>query len=126
MSGWSGHPRAVATPFASGDYLTFNLNRPDFTTAKRVVDQINNTFGPGVAQALDAGSIRVRAPLDPNQRVDYLSMVENLATQALGVADRGNGDVDGLARAGKGRKIRVNGHGRHILGLDTGTRRPMN
>lgn len=73
--------RAVATPFASGDYLTFNLNRPDFTTAKRVVDQINNTFGPGVAQALDAGSIRVRAPLDPNQRVDYLSMVENLRVE---------------------------------------------
>jgi flagellar P-ring protein FlgI len=70
--------RGVATAFASGDHLTFNLNRPDFTTAKRVVDQINDTFGPGVAQALDAGSIRVRAPLDPNQRVDYLSMVENL------------------------------------------------
>ncbi len=70
--------RAVTSPFASGDSLTFNLNRPDFTTAKRVVDQINDTFGPGVAQALDGGSIRVRAPLDPNQRVDYLSMVENL------------------------------------------------
>ncbi|MDX9686821.1 MULTISPECIES: flagellar basal body P-ring protein FlgI [Halopseudomonas] len=70
--------RAVANPFASGDHLVFNLNRPDFTTAKRVVDQINSTFGPDVAQALNAGSIRVRAPLDPNQRVDYLSMVENL------------------------------------------------
>lgn len=70
--------RAVTSPFASGDHLVFNLNRPDFTTAKRVVDQINNTFGPGVAQAQDAGSITVRAPLDPNQRVDYMSMVENL------------------------------------------------
>jgi flagellar P-ring protein precursor FlgI len=59
----------------------FNLNRPDFTTAKRVVDQINSTFGPGVAQAQDAGSITVRAPLDPNQRVDYMSMVENLEVQ---------------------------------------------
>src|SRR5690554_123018 len=54
--------RAVANPFASGDHLVFNLNRPDFTTAKRVVDQINSTFGPDVAQALNAGSIRVRAP----------------------------------------------------------------
>ena len=70
--------RAVASPFASGDHLVFNLNRPDFTTAKRVVDQINDTFGPGVAQALNGGSIRVRAPLDPNQRVDYMAMVENL------------------------------------------------
>lgn len=70
--------RAVASPFASSDHLVFNLNRPDFTTAKRVVDQINDTFGPGVAQALNGGSIRVRAPLDPNQRVDYMAMVENL------------------------------------------------
>jgi flagellar P-ring protein precursor FlgI len=70
--------RAVASPFNSGDHLTFNLNRPDFTTAKRVVDEINRTFGPDVAQALDGGSIRVRAPIDPNQRVDYLAMVENL------------------------------------------------
>lgn len=73
--------RAVANPFASGDHLVFNLNRPDFTTAKRVVDQINDTFGPDVAQAMNAGSIRVRAPLDPNQRVDYLSMVENLRVE---------------------------------------------
>lgn len=70
--------RAVASPFTSSDHLVFNLNRHDFTTAKRVVDQINDTFGPDVAQALNGGSIRVRAPLDPNQRVDYLSMVENL------------------------------------------------
>ena len=70
--------RAVASPFASSDHLIFNLNRYDFTTAKRVVDQINDTFGPDVAQALNGGSIRVRAPLDPNQRVDYMAMVENL------------------------------------------------
>ncbi|WP_373186077.1 flagellar basal body P-ring protein FlgI [Halopseudomonas sp.] len=70
--------RAVTSPFASGDHLVFNLNRPDFTTAKRVVDRINDTFGEGVAQAQDAGSITVRAPIDPNQRVDYMSMVENL------------------------------------------------
>ena len=80
--------RAVANPFASGDHLVFNLNRPDFTTAKRVVDQINNTFGPDVAQAMNAGSIRVRAPLDPNQRVDYLSMVENLQIEQGNAAAR--------------------------------------
>jgi len=73
--------RSVSSPFASGDHLIFNLNRPDFTTAKRVVDRINETFGPGVAQALDGGSVRVRAPIDPNQRVDYLAMVENLTVE---------------------------------------------
>ena len=73
--------RAVASPFTSGDHLTFNLHRPDFTTAKRIVDRINETFGPDVAQALDGGSVRVRAPIDPNQRVDYISMVENLTVE---------------------------------------------
>ena len=76
---WVALAQKVRTArFNSGDHLTFNLNRPDFTTAKRVVDEINRTFGPDVAQALDGGSIRVRAPIDPNQRVDYLAMVENL------------------------------------------------
>src|SRR5690554_3489176 len=70
--------RAVPSGFNQGDYLTLNLNRPDFTTAKNIVDALNDMLGPQVAQAMDAGSIRVSAPADPTQRVDYLSMVENL------------------------------------------------
>src|SRR5690606_22473694 len=62
---------------ASGDRVVVNLNRPVFTTAKREVDKINSTFRPGVVQALLAGSIHERAPLDPNQRDDYLSLVED-------------------------------------------------
>ena len=42
------------------------------TTAKRVVDKINDMLGPGVAQAIDGGSIRVTAPLDPSQRAPAL------------------------------------------------------
>lgn len=74
--------RPVPSGFDQGNYLTLNLNRPDFTTAKNIVDQINDLLGPGVAQAIDGGSIRVSAPLDPNQRVDYLSILENLEVQA--------------------------------------------
>ena len=70
--------RPVPSGFDQGNYLTLNLNRPDFTTAKNIVDHINELLGPGVAQALDGGSVRVSAPLDPNQRVDYLSILENL------------------------------------------------
>ena len=73
--------RAVPSPFTNNDHLVLNLHRQDFTTAKRVVDAINDTFGPDVAQAIDGGSVRVRAPLDPNHRVDYLSMVENLRVE---------------------------------------------
>ncbi|WP_437884220.1 flagellar basal body P-ring protein FlgI [Pseudomonas sp. LRF_L74] len=70
--------RAVPSGFEQGNYLTLNLNRPDFTTAKNIVDRVNGLLGPGVASALDGGSVRVSAPLDPNQRVDYLSILENL------------------------------------------------
>ncbi|MGO2235675.1 flagellar biosynthesis protein FlgI [Marinomonas sp. UCMA 3892] len=70
--------RIVPSSFNTGDTLTFNLNRPDFTTAKQVTDKINNLLGPGVATTLDATSIRVSAPRDSSQRVTYLSILENL------------------------------------------------
>ena len=65
-------------PFDKGDTLTFNLHQPDFTTAKRVRDAINQLLGPGVARSMDATSITVTAPRDPSQRVTYLSVLENL------------------------------------------------
>ena len=70
--------RSVANGFSRGDSIIFNLNRPDFTTAKRLSDQINQLLGPSTAYAVDATSIRVSAPRDPSQRVSFLSMVENL------------------------------------------------
>lgn len=73
--------RTVPNAFAQGDSLMFNLNHPDFTTARRVAEQINNLLGPDMAQALDAASIRVRAPRDPSQRVSFLSVLENLEVQ---------------------------------------------
>jgi len=73
--------RPVPSGFNQGNTLTLNLNRPDFTTAKNIVDQINDLLGPGVAQALDGGSVSVTAPLDPSQRVDYLSILENLEVE---------------------------------------------
>ncbi|MAR92456.1 MAG: flagellar basal body P-ring protein FlgI [Pseudomonadota bacterium] len=69
---------AAPNPFQEGNTLTFNLRQPDFTTAKRVRDEINALLGPGVARSMDATSIVVTAPLDPSQRVTYLSVLENL------------------------------------------------
>ena len=70
--------RAVPSGFDQGNSLVLNLNRPDFTTAKNIVDTHNELLGPGVARALDGASISVSAPADPGQRVDYLSIIENL------------------------------------------------
>jgi len=73
--------REIRTSFSSGDYFTFNLHQSDFTTAKRVADTINGLVGEGSAQALDATSVRVRAPRDLDQRVSYMSTLENLEVQ---------------------------------------------
>ena len=70
--------RSVPNAFSQGDAMVLNLNHPDFTTARRVSDEINRLLGNGVASALDATSIRVRAPRDPSQRVSFLSVLENL------------------------------------------------
>jgi len=73
--------RTVPNAFAHGDSLVLNLNHPDFTTARRVAEQINGLLGPQVASAMDATSIRVRAPRDASQRVSFISVLENLEVQ---------------------------------------------
>jgi flagellar P-ring protein precursor FlgI len=71
--------REVITPFAQGDFITFNLKRSDFTTSKRLAEAINNFIGQDTAHSLDATSVQVRAPRDISQRVSYLSTLENLS-----------------------------------------------
>lgn len=73
--------RLIDNGFDTASNIIFNLHRSDFTTAKRVADRINTVFGPEVAQALDAGSIMVTAPKTANQRVTYVSVLENLDIQ---------------------------------------------
>ncbi len=70
--------REVETNFSSGQPIVLNLNRADFTTANRVVQAINAMLGPDVARAQDAVSVAVSAPQDPSQRVDFLSLLENI------------------------------------------------
>jgi len=70
--------RSIPSPFQRGDTLTFDLLRPDFTTAMNVTERINDLLGPNTAYALDATSITVKAPRDASQRVSFLSMLENL------------------------------------------------
>ncbi|MGH8319872.1 MAG: flagellar basal body P-ring protein FlgI [Steroidobacteraceae bacterium] len=70
--------RAVPNNFDTGAYVTLNLDTPDFTTATRLTDAINRLLGAGTAEALDAVSVRVRAPVDPSQRIAYVSTLERL------------------------------------------------
>ena len=73
--------RSVETSFTQDSNLVFNLLRPDFTTAMRIAERVNEVLGGGVASAMDAGSIHVRAPENIDQRVSYMSMLENLEVE---------------------------------------------
>ena len=70
--------RIVNTAFGVGDSIILNLNSQDFTTAHRIVDTIDKNFGKGTAYAMDGVSIRVAAPRDLSQRVEFVSVLENI------------------------------------------------
>ena len=71
--------RAVGTPVGQGEYINLELHTTDFTTANRVVQAINLTLGEGSANALDGRVVQVRAPQNVNQRVAFLSSLENIS-----------------------------------------------
>ncbi|NWG86419.1 MAG: flagellar basal body P-ring protein FlgI [Hydrogenophilaceae bacterium] len=70
--------RAVQTALGQGDFIALELHETDFTTASRVTEALDRTFGRGSAQALDGRMIQVRAPTDVNRRVAFLSQLENI------------------------------------------------
>ena len=70
--------REVEGPLNVGDHVTLNLVAPDFATSARIMKAINDRFGEGVAAAVDAVSVKVRAPLAPEARVAFVGMLEEL------------------------------------------------
>jgi flagellar P-ring protein precursor FlgI len=70
--------RSVPSSFGRSGSMVLNLHKPDFTTANRMADAINEWIGLGTAQAVDGTSISVTAPADYSQRVAFASLVENI------------------------------------------------
>lgn len=61
IPGGASVERAVPSGFNQGNSLTLNLNRSDFTTAKRIVDKINDMLGlawPRPSTAVRFASVR--------------------------------------------------------------------
>ncbi|MEO2219077.1 flagellar basal body P-ring protein FlgI [Chromobacterium vaccinii] len=71
--------REVQTTLGDGEFIHLELQEADFTTANRAVQAINKVFGSDTARAVDGRLIEVRAPFDSNQRVQFLSRMENIA-----------------------------------------------
>jgi flagellar P-ring protein FlgI len=70
--------REVATGFDQTPFVILNLHTPDFTTSSRLVEGINKLLGADTAQAMDGVSVKVAAPADANQRIAYLSTLEQI------------------------------------------------
>lgn len=78
IAGGATVERAVPTTVGDGEFVHLETHTTDFGTTQRMVDAINASTGPGTAVAVDARRIEVRAPLDPSQRVAFMSRIENL------------------------------------------------
>ena len=74
--------RSVPTPLQEGDFITLDLNSSDFQTARRVAAAVNGKLGNGLANAMDGRTVRVRAPNDPNARVNFLADLEELTMES--------------------------------------------
>ncbi len=88
IPGGASVERAAPDGFTRSGQVVLNLNRNDFTTARRVSERINEVFGPAVAEALDGTSISVRAPQVAGQRTAFLSVLENIQVEPDDAAAR--------------------------------------
>jgi flagellar P-ring protein precursor FlgI len=70
--------RSVPSSVGQGDMIQLELNETDFSTASRVVSAINKHFGVETAAAQDGRVIRVRAPINSDERVSFLGALESL------------------------------------------------
>jgi flagellar P-ring protein FlgI len=70
--------REVPTNFGSEPFVVLNLQTPDFTTAAHLAEGIDKLIGAGSAVALDAVSVRVKAPAESGARAAYLATLEEL------------------------------------------------
>ena len=70
--------RMIESTFLESENLLLNLHQGDFSTSTRVAEAINEIFGEGVAVALDSTSIKVRSPINPAEKVSFVSLLENI------------------------------------------------
>ena len=75
--------RAVNSPFAHSDVISLELQATDFSTAQRVRDAINASFGSVVAQAIDGRVVQVAAPASPQERVGFMARLENIDVERV-------------------------------------------
>ena len=74
--------RSIPSPLQLGDSISLGLSTTDFQMAKRVAEAINRQLGDGRARAMDGHTIKVAAPMDPNDRISFLAEIEEVTLDA--------------------------------------------
>lgn len=98
--------QGVPTTIVDNDTLTLILSQPDFTTASRVAQAINDTFNPGTAIALDRSAIEVYVPeLFTDYVVEFAAAVEELSVTPDAVARIVINERTGTVVMGHGARI---------------------
>ncbi|MCB1473415.1 MAG: flagellar basal body P-ring protein FlgI [Rhodobiaceae bacterium] len=71
--------REISFSLEQLDTLRLSLRNPDLTTARRIATTINDFVGPGTADLVDPGTVRVRTPSDGKTSfVELLTDIEQL------------------------------------------------
>ena len=81
IPGGASVEKMIETSFLDSGNILLNLHQGDFSTTNRVTEAINDVFGTDVATALDSTTIKVRAPIDPSQKVSFVSLLENIEVE---------------------------------------------
>ena len=81
IPGGASVERMIDTPFLTDENIMLNLHQGDFSTTTKVSEAINTVFGDGVAIPLDSTTVKVRAPMDPAQKVSFVSLLENIEVE---------------------------------------------
>ncbi|EPF19237.1 Basal body P-ring protein [Cedecea davisae] len=74
--------REIPTDFQDNSQVMLNLKRPSFKTANNVAVALNSAFGANTAVAQSATNVAVRAPMNPGERVRFMSMLEDVQINA--------------------------------------------
>ncbi|MCX7822989.1 MAG: flagellar basal body P-ring protein FlgI [Syntrophobacterales bacterium] len=71
--------REIPFSYDGVDHLYLTLNQPDFTSAKKVADTINRSFGTSIASPEDSATIKLQIPEGQRKNpIDFIATVEGL------------------------------------------------
>jgi flagellar P-ring protein precursor FlgI len=79
--------REIPLQYQFDNKIFWALNNPDFTTATRLAQTINNNIAAGVARAVDMGMVEVKLPFDRfSDPISFIAEVETLPVTPDGLA----------------------------------------